>query len=182
MTPSRILQVTGVVRRLLQAVAVAALLAMMLHTIANALLRYLAASPITGTTEYVGYWYLPVVALLGFYFAQRGRAHIEARLLFDRLPHASRVEVQLGAQALTVALCAGFAYYGWAEAVEAAGIGLTAGVTGIAVWPVTFVVPVAFALLGLQLALDAVAVRRQQDPDAGAAGHQPHVDSTSVGD
>jgi TRAP-type C4-dicarboxylate transport system permease small subunit len=168
MFPLRLAHVSSVLVIMIKAVAVLALIMMMAHTVANALLRYLAASPITGTNEYVGYWYMPLVAFLGFYLAQRGRAHIEARLVFDRLPLANRIEIQLLGQALTIALCIAFAYYGWTEALDAYGIGQTGGVTAVVIWPVMFIVPLAFALLTLQLVVDAVAVIRRHDPDASA--------------
>ncbi|WP_317495153.1 TRAP transporter small permease [Haloechinothrix sp. LS1_15] len=143
-----------------------ALLLLMVHTVANALLRYLAGSPITGTNEYVGYWYLPIVAFLGFYFAQRSGSHIEARLVFDRLPRTNQLELQLAGQVLLIALCVGFAYHGLLEAIEAVQLGLTAGVANIVIWPVLFVVPLGFTLFAARLVIDAIATFRTRDPDA----------------
>ncbi len=146
--------------RLVQVVGAASVLLMMGHTVANAVLRTVANSPITGTTEYVGYWYLPMAAFLGFVCAQRRSEHIEARLAFDRLPRGNQVEFAVAGHLITVALCLGFAYFGAREAIEAAAIGLTGGVTGVVIWPATFVVPVAFGLLALAVVADAVAVLR----------------------
>lgn len=178
MASSRVTMLTRVVIVLLQGVAVLALLLMMGHTVANALTRYAASTPIDGTNEYVSFWYLPLVAVLGFYLAQRGGAHIEARLVFDRLPLANRIEMQLLGQALTIVLCAGFGYFGFVEALDAYRIGQTGGVTEVAVWPVMFIVPLAFALLTLQLVLDAVAVIRRGDPAATSHGRQ-QLDATA---
>lgn len=165
---SPLARVGHTVDRLVQAVAVAALVVMMLHTVANAVLRYLARSPLTGTSEYVAFWYLPLAVFLGFHLAQRDRSHIEARLVFDRLPAASQVEIRAVGQVMAALLAFAFAYFGWGEALDAAEVGLATAVVGIPVWPVMFVVPVAFTLFGVQLVLDAVAVVRRRDPDAGA--------------
>lgn len=159
--------------RVLEWIAAAALIAMMLHIVANALLRSYANSPITGTNEYVGYWYLPLVAFLGFVVAQRRDQHIEARLIFDRLPARNRREFEVLGLALVALTSFGFAWYGGLEAVENFHIGLTGGVTGVVIWPVTFVVPVAFGLLGALTAVRAVAVARGRTApdgttDAGA--------------
>ncbi|MBA0126573.1 TRAP transporter small permease [Haloechinothrix sp. YIM 98757] len=135
-------------------VAAAALLVMAVHIVGNALLRSLLNHPLSGTNEYVSYWYLPVVALLGFVAAQRRDQHIEARLLFDRLRHRNRIEVHLAGRIVVLVLCLGFAGYGAQEAVDNWRIGLTGGVSEVVVWPVTFAVPAAFAALAGQTLAD----------------------------
>lgn len=182
MAQTRTTRVSNLVNRLLEAVSVISLLLLMVHTVANALLRYAAASPITGTNEFVGYWYLPLAALLGFSLAQRGGSHIEARLVFDRFPMANRIEIQLFGQVLTIALCVGFAYYGWGEALDAWRVGLTGGMSAVVIWPMLFLVPFSFIVLTWQLVLDAVAVVRRRDPDATSHGHRQHDDIAALGD
>lgn len=155
--------------RVLEVVVTVTIFVMMVHTVANAILRSTMNSPLTGTHEYVSYWYLPIVALLGFVCAQRGRAHVEARLIFDRFPRRNQVEIQVAGQLITIVLCLGFAYYGWYEAVDAWQVGLVGGVIGLAIWPVTFLVPVAFGILAVQVATEMAIVIKRRDPSGSAS-------------
>jgi TRAP-type C4-dicarboxylate transport system permease small subunit len=143
--------------RALEIFAAIAVIVMMLHVVANAMMRTVANSPIDGTNEYVGYWYLPLVAFIGFVIAQRRSEHIEARLIFDRLPKRNQREIAAAGLLLVTVTCAGFAWYGLQEAIENYHLGLTAGVTGVTIWPVTFIVPVSFVLLGMLCAVEAIA-------------------------
>lgn len=150
-----------------ETVAALAIVMMMLHTVANALLRSVFNAPMSGTIEYVGFWYLPLVAFFGFLAAQQRDGHIEARLLFDRMPRRVQAEMQVAANLLTAGLCFGFAYYGWQEAVHSREIGLTGGVSSVVIWPVLFVVPVVFALLAVFVVVEAVLIACSGDPQAG---------------
>ncbi|MBA0126783.1 TRAP transporter small permease [Haloechinothrix sp. YIM 98757] len=158
-----------IIHHVIRACAVIALMGLLLHTVAHVMLRYLFNSPITGTNEYVTYWYMPVAILLGVYFAQRSRSHIEARLLFDRVPYTNRTELELASLILTGAVCAGFAFYGLVASLDAFKLGLTGGMAGIVIWPVMFVVPLAFLLFVVQLVIDAVTVVRHR----GHGGRSP---------
>ncbi len=158
-------QAGAVLDRFLQAATVLAVLAMMLYIVANALSRRLADTPITGTHEIVANWLLPVVVLLGIYLAQRRQDHIEARVIFDHFPRASRVDFQVVGQTLTACLCLGFASFGFTEALHAYSIGLTEGFNGVAIWPIMFLVPISFLLLTVQLIVDTVTVVRHKNPE-----------------
>lgn len=147
---------------MLLAVGAFGVLAMMVHIVANALVRSLNNTPITGTHEVVTYWYMPLVALVGFVVAQREGAHTEASVVFDRLPRANRRELHLAGLVLTAAVCAGFAYFGWLEAWHNAEIGLTGGMIGVVIWPMTFLAPVAYATLGVQVLVEAGRLLRRR--------------------
>ncbi|TQM11201.1 TRAP transporter small permease [Pseudonocardia kunmingensis] len=131
-------------------------LVLMLHVVANALSRSFLNRPLEGTLEYVGNWYLPVVVLLGLAVAQQRRQHIEARLLFDRAPRSIQIEFQLFTYLLLIALSLIIAWYSYVEAWRNLGVGLTAGVSGVVIWPVTFAVPIGFLLFAIQLLIDGV--------------------------
>jgi len=146
--------------RVLQLIAGIAVLVLLVQVLANAASRQLRNAPIDGTLEYVGNWYLPIIVLLGLLIAQQKRQHIEAELLFDRAPRVIQREFQLVSYAATTAIALIIAWYGYVEAVNNYDVGLTAGVSGIVVWPVTFAVPLGFVLFAIQIILDAVALVR----------------------
>ncbi|GLZ11455.1 hypothetical protein Acsp04_16900 [Actinomadura sp. NBRC 104425] len=155
----------------IEVAAVAVTFVMMLHITVNALLRSFADRPVPNTLEIVQYWYLPVVAFLGFVAAQHRGQHIAADLLFERLPQAGRRPVLAVVLAACCALAAGFAWYGWQEALHAYEIKKTAGVSEVPAWPTYFLVPLAFAGLTAQFA--AAAVRAALRPVTGPATTDP---------
>lgn len=154
----------GSVRLAALAVAVTGLIVMMLHIVLNAALRVLVNAPVTGTNEIVSYWYMPLVALCGFVLAQRDRAHTEARVLFDRLPVRLQREAQCAGLLLVAIACAGFAYFGFLEALHSQQLGLTGGVTGVVTWPVTYLVPITYAALTVQVLTEALTAARGARP------------------
>ncbi|HWU09466.1 MAG TPA: TRAP transporter small permease [Streptomyces sp.] len=145
-----------VLMTVLVTIAGVGLLALIVHTVANAVSRSLFDDPLTGAPEYAANWYLPAVAFLGFIFAQARRKHISVDLVLGRLgPPGRRLGLRI-AWLITGGTSAALAWGTWTQAVHNQEIGLTAGVMGVVVWPVTFLAPLAFAVLTIQLAIEAV--------------------------
>ncbi|MGE9809644.1 TRAP transporter small permease [Janibacter sp. G1551] len=139
-----------------KAVAAAFVLLLMFHAVANALTRSLFNSPIEGTLEYVGNWYLPIVILLGLVVAQERKEHIEATLLWDKMPRRIQREFQVLIHVATIAFSLFVAWYSYVQAYDAYVLRTTAGVSGVAIWPVLFVAPIGFLLFAVQVVLDLV--------------------------
>ncbi|MEU4429328.1 TRAP transporter small permease [Nocardia rhamnosiphila] len=153
-------------RLLIEVPAVIVLFVMMLHVTANALLRAFAAAPIQNTLEITQYIYLPIIALLGFMAAQARGEHIVADLVTHYFPRPVRRAVLGAGYLAALIVMAGFAWYGLEEALHARDIGQTAGVSTVVSWPVLFLVPLAFAVLAVQLGVAAVrALRGAEDAD-----------------
>lgn len=171
----------------LSALAAIALVAMMLHTVAHALMRSVFGAPLYGTNELVSYWYLPVVTLLGFVAAQLRKEHISVSLVFDRLKERNQLEYTVISRVLGIALFLGLAWFGLTEAIGDIQTGLTAGVTTIVVWPVKLLVPIAFVLLGALYLLDIIQRVKSLRPSEGLAAvssYEPNdrvlLDASSV--
>jgi len=143
-------------------------LGMMLHVSLNAASRSFMNNPLDGTLEYTQYWYLPIIAFIGIVTAQRHREHIEARLLFDHLPTRIQPIVQAATDLLTLIVAALITIYGAMMAFDSMAVGRTAGVTGVVVWPATFVVPTAMAIFTLWLAVDLIKTLRSHFSGAAA--------------
>lgn len=148
---------------LIEVPAVIVTFVMMVHIAANALLRSLGGNPINHTLELTQYWYVPIIALLGFVAAQARNEHIVADLIFDKLPEVTRRWVLGFGYVVTAVVMAGFAWYGWEEALHSAKIGDTAGVSTLISWPVAFLVPLVFASLTVQFGY--VAYRAVMHPN-----------------
>lgn len=152
--------------RLIEVPAVVVTFLMMLHVTMNAVLRTFADQPLPNTLEYVQYWYLPAVAFLGFIAAQRRGQHVAADLIYARLPRLAQRIVLPVLLAVSSVTSAGFAWFGWQEAMHAYEIDKTAGVSDVIAWPAYFLVPLAFGSLTVQFVVAAVKA-------AGAAQTAP---------
>src|SRR5687768_17014338 len=108
---------------------------MMFHITANAILRTWFDAPLPDTLEITQYWYLPIVAFLGFVAAQHRGQHIAADLIFERLPHVVRPYVLALMFALCALVAAGFAWFSFPEAMHSMDIDRTAGVSDLVSWP-----------------------------------------------
>jgi len=139
----------------LQLISGSAMVVLMIHVVLNVASRRLRDAPIEGTLEWVGNWYLPIIVLAGLVVAQQSDKHVQAELLFHRAPRAVQFEFRLIAYVLTAALALGIGWYSWEHALENMAIGLSAGVIGVTIWPVTFLVPIGFALYAVQIVIDA---------------------------
>lgn len=151
--------------RVLSAVTAVALIMMMLHVVANAVLRHFFDEPIYGTNEFVAYWYMPVVVLLGIPAAQLRNEQITVTLAVDRMKPMSALIFKVFACSLGFLVALGFAWFGLIEAMEMMEIGATAGVVDVIAWPVYFLVPVVFVLLALLYAFAIVMTIRTGEPE-----------------
>lgn len=138
------------------------LMLMMLHIVAHGILRYFFSSPIYGTNEIVSYWYLPIVVLLGIPAAQLRDEHINVTLVTGRLSEGTAAIFTAFGALIGLLLCVGFAWFGLTEALGNAAMGTTAGVTSVISYPVYFLVPLVFGLLGI-LYLSAMVKNLRRD-------------------
>jgi TRAP-type C4-dicarboxylate transport system permease small subunit len=141
---------------LIEVPAVIVIFVMMGHIVANAVLRTWWDNPIDHTLEIVEYWYLPLVAFLGFIAAQHRGQHIAADLIYEKLPTRVRGAVLFVMLLVCSIVSFGFAWFGWSEARHAHEIRLTAGVSTVPAWPTYYLVPLAFGSLTLQFLYGAV--------------------------
>lgn len=151
------------------------LLIMMMHVVANGLLRKFLNAPLEGTNEWTQYWYMPLIAFGGFVLTEMRDEHIEARFVFDKLPAGVQAELQLLSRILVTVLCASFTWFGFLEALDAFQAKLTGGVIGLPIWPVTFAGPIAFAvmtIIGLVRVGDAVRVFGGRGPRQVASARE----------
>lgn len=136
---------------------------MMLHVTYNAVMRTWFDAPQKNTLEIVQYFYMPMLLCSGFVAAQARGQHIAADLILRHLPLAARRVTLVVVDVVGAVMWLGFAWYTWKSAVHAMEIGATAALTGISSWPVYFVLPLGFGVLGIQLLVAALRAVRAQD-------------------
>ncbi|WP_232483493.1 TRAP transporter small permease [Brevibacterium yomogidense] len=151
--------------KVLSVLTAIAVVAMMLHVVLHALMRFFLNSPLYGTNEIVSYWYLPVVALLGIPAAHLQNEHITVVLLVENLSKKIRNIFMVFACFMAALVSIGFMIYGFREAMDKMGMGATAGVTDIITWPVYFLVPLVFFVMAALYILEIIVVFRTGDPD-----------------
>lgn len=147
---------------IVDSLAAVVLIVMTLHVVMNALSRSLQSRPIEYTLEYVQYWYLPIIAMLGFLSAQLRGRHIVTDLIFQALPPVTKRAVAMSIQGACALVMAGFAWGTWGSALHSATVGQSAGVTDIPTWPVYFLVSITFSILAIEFGAGFVELLRNQ--------------------
>ncbi|MBY6679247.1 TRAP transporter small permease [Rhodococcus sp. BP-332] len=152
--------------------AAIALTAMMLHIVANAILRLVNDRPLSYTLEITEFWYMPVLVLLGFVVAQLRDGHITVELIDGFLTTRHRsVVVAVGSSICAVVFLA-LAWFGLDEARYATEIDQKGGGSRLPSWPVYWLVPFVFATLAASFT--ALAVRE------GRRGFEPRTEGGSI--
>lgn len=154
-----------VLELLIEVPAVLVTFVMMAHISLNAIMRTWWRAPIDNTLEMVTYWYLPMVAFLGFIAAAQRGEHIAADLVYEMLPKVTRRFVLAVLFTVTAAVFFGFAWFGYGEANHAREIGKTAGVSDLVSWPSYYLVPLAFGIMTIQFLYSAVKAIRHPEQD-----------------
>lgn len=154
--PAGLKRIAGTVVRFLSAAVVGlgwlgrvGVFLLMMHVVSDTFLRYAFNNPLPGTTEYVQHWYMVGIAFLGFAAAERRGEHIEAPLIYDRLPATVQREFTFIAVLLTIGVLLLVAWWGWDEAMTQMERGERGGAARTTIWPTRFFVPIgAIALVG----------------------------------
>lgn len=133
----------------LEYIAATVLVAMSLHIVVNALGRRLLRTPVEGTTEYIKFWYMPILVLVGILAAQYAHEHISARIFFDKLSLKGQFIVDFFNYLLMGSISILFAYFGAVEAFSSVEIRETGGIVAIPIWPIKLILPGFFFAFGL---------------------------------
>lgn len=115
--------------------------------------RLLLQSPFPGTIERTTYWWMPMLALLAFAFAEKRQEHIKVTILLDSLPLRMRQIVEGAFGLIATLLIAALAFYAWQDAMKAYDFEeVTASSPPVAIWPSRFLAVIAMGMLALQSA------------------------------
>ncbi|WP_238385216.1 TRAP transporter small permease [Nesterenkonia muleiensis] len=157
-------KISQIIHKTLLVVTACALTIMMLHLVLNAMMRFLLDSPLYGTNEIVAYWHMPLVVLLGIPLTQLQKEHINVTLVSGRMRRGSAIVFRIFGCTVSGLASIGFAWYGLGEALHRMEIGYTAGVTAIVTWPISFVVPLAFAILAILYVTELSMIFKTGEP------------------
>ncbi|MFH5824664.1 TRAP transporter small permease [Georgenia sp. AZ-5] len=149
--------------------AAIAVLILMGHTIVNAAMRA-AGHPIEGTLEISSYWWMPLIAFLGFVTAQQRHEHIDVTIAFDRMPARFRPQYVVMAEILVIAMSAFIAWYSLQEALMYLETRRASSANGTPIWPMSFTVPIGYGLLIVHIVLTMIERARGKAVAAGGSG------------
>ena len=157
----------------IRVVAVVALFAILVQTLAHVVARYFFNSGVPNTLELVSAWYMPIAIFLGFVVAKAEREHIEARLIFDKLSPKNQRALRVFISLLAIVITALFAVLTLQMALKGFSIKETVGYAGLIVWPVYFVLPFSFAIMSLLYVADFIDDVRGRNERTQAL--EPHI-------
>ncbi len=123
---------------------------MMLHMVADVLMKYFFNAPITGTVETVAFYYMVGVVFLPLPFIEFRGKHIAVDLLVQLLPDTGQ-RICLGIALLLS--CIFFTMMAWQAAIDAwhaMHVGeIVMGPTELVIWPSRFILPISFGFVAL---------------------------------
>ena len=158
-------------------VAGGALVAMMLHVVADVFGKYFFNTPIPGTIEVVAWYYMVAVAFLPVAYVQVKRQHLMVELFTMSLSPRRKLAFD-GVVAILGSLYSGLlAWLLLGDALESTARGDVQDLTFfyMPIWPTTWVLPVSFGLLTIvfvvQAFQDLTGALRATDP--APAGTDP---------
>jgi TRAP-type C4-dicarboxylate transport system permease small subunit len=163
------------ISRVLLWMSAAALVALLMVTIVNVILRNVTGGSVRGAAE-LAELALPICAYLAMAYTQAQGGHVASTVVVDRLPErlAARIHgvAMLGATAflgVLTYLTAKAAWHSW-DTAEA-----RFGLLGLPLWPSKTAVAVGLLLLSCEVALQAVQSLTQKAPtgddDVSARAH-----------
>jgi TRAP-type C4-dicarboxylate transport system permease small subunit len=155
-------------RSLIAFIGGAGVLLLLSTILADATLRFAFNQPIPGTVEYVSYWYMVPIAFCGIALAERYGEHVDAPLIFDRLPARLRREFTVVGKVLFLAVLVAMWWWGWEEAVRQYGFGERGAAAGVAIWPTRFLVPIGAAACAFEVLVNLFARPKPQRVRVGA--------------
>lgn len=145
----------------IELLAVISIFVMMVHVSLNALTRSFFSAPIFGTLEMTSFWYLPLVAALGFIAAQLRKEHITAELVYDALPRPAKLITAVLTSLLSAGVSGLFFWFGLQDALHSLDIGKSAGNTDHQVWPFQLATALSFAFLAGSFVVQIIGMLRQ---------------------
>lgn len=116
----------------------------------NIILRYLFASPITGTIEMTELLMVPMV-FMPLAFAQKSGGHIRADVLYIRIPYPYKGALDIMINVIGFVVCALFVWQTFKDTWAAYQISdITPGHVKIITWPFRITIPIGFFALSIR--------------------------------
>ncbi|ALJ18858.1 TRAP transporter small permease [Microbacterium sp. No. 7] len=131
------------------------LLVMLVYVVANAVTRTTLRFSLPASIELTQYWFMPLVAGIGFVGAQMVGQHVDADLFYGWFSDRAKRWLTICVRLFAAAFMLFWAWFALQEALYAQNKGIHAGYTDIPAWPAYFIIPLAFAGMAVILIIQA---------------------------
>lgn len=123
-------------------------LALLIHVVADVVMRNLFDQPIPATNEIVSRYYMVLIAFLPLAWVERQRAMISVEVIDGLMSRGMRRFSDILVTLLATVIYGAIAWVTWADAVKNWRIGSFVDVLGypVPVWPTYFLPPAGFVL------------------------------------
>lgn len=145
-------------------VAGAAVVLMLLQTVADVALSNLAGRPIPGNLEIISLYHMVALVFLPLAFVEMRHEHIVVDLVVRLLPRAAQRVILVTSYSVSAAFFAVLSYQTLLDALASWQLGeITLGAIYITVWPAKFALPAGFLAILMMVLLHAW--KAATDPD-----------------
>jgi TRAP-type C4-dicarboxylate transport system permease small subunit len=160
--------VSSALSKILMLVSSAVMVLMVLHIVADVVLRHFFSSPLPGTLEIVSHWYMVALAFLPLAYVQWHREHLMVEVFTKDIPPRILGLIDVGVQVVCVALLglyitqvaiAAVAKTQLKEALEATWF-------DIPVWPTRWFLPFGLGVMALCILAQLVSTMRSRSQAA----------------
>lgn len=158
-----------------------AVVAMMLHIVADVALKLLANAPLPGVSVYVSNYYMVAVGFLPLAMAERANQHISVEVLTQAFSRRWQLYAQFLGWLFAFGICALMVYRLWIEADKKTSVGafVVDQTERMVTWPSYWFLPLGFGLLALTLVVKMALFfvdRRHAEADLDGSGAAEQTD------
>ena len=167
-------RLSGLLAGILMFISCAVMVLMVLHIVADVLLRYFFNQPLVSTIEIVTHWYMVALAFLPLGYVQWHREHLTVEAFTTTLPPSALRVLDVFVQSLCLGLLVLFAYQTTLAAIDKTQIreALEGMWFEVPVWPTRWFLPLGLGIMALCLVAQGVgrgAATRRHASDVPAA-------------
>ena len=107
-------------------------------------------APISATLDIVSFWCMIPVAFFPMMFLETNREHIQTDLFYRMFPSGVRYIADIASNVLAIAIYAILAWLTYQQAVKSTEVHeVSMGVNLLPIWPVRWILPVAFSMAAI---------------------------------
>lgn len=140
-------------------ISVITLFVMMLWIVIDVLLRYFFNSPIQGTLELTGEYFMVLIVYLSISYAQKDNEHVNVVLFYEKFPKKVRYIVNFFVNILGSSIFFYIAYLNVLKGLEYTDRGIkSSGLMDYPLAPALFIIAFGLIMLGLRLLIESLTI------------------------
>lgn len=143
--------------KLMLSISVVTLFIMMIWIFTDVLLRYFFNSPIQGTLELTGEYFMVLIVYLTISYTEKGNEHVYVALFYDKFPNKLKSVTKFSMNILGSAIFLYIAYLNFQRGLAYFEQNVqSSGIMNYPIAPALFIISFGLAMLSLRLILESV--------------------------